>query len=154
MIRFEPTKDYALVRRVLTHPKIWPHLADDFSGSPADFQPIDNLATIGYVAVWDGAELCGVFTFAYQNAICWEIHCALLPQAWGFRSKRIARELARWIWHSTACRRLVATIAESNEPALRFAMEAGFEVIGVNHASVQRGGTLEDRVLCGISRPW
>ncbi len=154
MIRFEPTKDYALVRSVLTSLEIWPAIADDFSGDPERFQPIDSLATIGYVAVWDGSNLCGIFTFAYQNAVCWEIHCSLLRHAHGRKARKIAEHLARWIWHATRCRRLVATINRSNYTAIQFAKWAGFEVIGVNEKSVLRHGRLEDRVILGISRPW
>lgn len=153
MIRFVPTTDYALVKRVLTHPKIWPTLADDFSGHPEEFEPLDSLATIGYVAVWDDAELCGLATFAYQNRICWEIHVALLPRAWGRKSRRIARALAEWLWSKTDCQRIVATINQSNLPALCFAEGAGFVLFGVNQSSVQRNGRLEDRMMFGISRP-
>ena len=86
-----------------------------------------------------------------HNAICWEIHTCLLPNAWGERGRRAARLLPEWIWQHTPCRRIITNVPDNNRLALRFALAAGMTEIGVNAASFLKNGKLRDQTLLGIS---
>jgi len=94
MIRFERSTDYALIRSIITTPAVFRHLTDDNSPSAEDYQPIEHEA-IWYVIVRDSycgdEELLGLWMFHPLNSICWEVHTALLPNAWGeYRDRGIA----------------------------------------------------------------
>jgi RimJ/RimL family protein N-acetyltransferase len=151
-LRFERTENLELVRRILTHPRIWPHISDDGSPPPEQFEPPDHPA-IWHVLAWDGDELLGLWLLVPHNSVCWEVHTALLPHAWGERARRAARAFLAWLWRETPCRRLITAVPASNRLALRFAEAAGMRIWGVNEKSFLRGGRLEDQILLGLSPP-
>ena len=151
-IHVDRSTDYGLVRAIMTQPSVYGHLTDDFSPPAADYRPIESDA-IWYVIVWDDNDLLGLWLFVPQNGICWEIHTALLPDAWGDRGHRAAKVALAWIWQNTPCRRIVTNVPEDNRLAYRFALAAGMVGYGLNRASFQRGGRLLDQHCLGISRP-
>lgn len=146
---FERTTDYALVREIATHPRVFPFISDDYT--PADWKPIESEA-VWYVLVRYGEELLGMWTFTPQNAICWEVHTCLLPNSWGEKAKVAAREMAEWIWANTGCLRLITNVPEYNRLALKFAKEAGMEEFGRNPKSYMKTGILHDQILLGMSK--
>ena len=156
MIAFERSFDYELIRSILTHPRLWKYLSDDYSPAPGDFYPQEH-PSIWYVIVRDvhekGADLLGLWMFVPQNGVCWEVHTALLPCAWGERGQLAARLLPMWMWYASHCRRIVTNVPASNRLALHFAYRAGMKVFGVNEASYLKNGVLLDQVMLGISRP-
>lgn len=152
MIYFERSTDYALICQVLTHEKIWPHISDDGSPAREDYRPVEHEA-IWYVIVRDQDEVLGLWTFVPQNAVCWEVHTALLPAAWGERGQNAARLLPEWIWENTPCRRIVTNVPETNRLALHFAAKAGMKVYGVNPQSWMKNGALCDQICLGLSAP-
>lgn len=151
-ITFERTFDLDLIRTIVTHEKIWPHVADDGAGRPEDYRPVDHPA-IWYVLVLSGHELMGVWIFNPQTSACWEIHTALLPKAWGTLAHRAARFIVPWVWEHTTCRRIVTNVPVYNRLALAFAKGAGMEQYGLNPKSYQKDGKLYDQILLGISKP-
>jgi RimJ/RimL family protein N-acetyltransferase len=152
MIHIERSTDYGLIRGIMTQGSIYRHLADDFSPTSAEFQPIKS-DLIWYLLAWDGNELLGLWMLHPQNGICWEIHTALLPDAWGDRGLRAAKVALAWIWTHTPCRRIVTNVPDDNHLAFRFALAAGMTAYGVNRASFQKNGRLLDQACLGISRP-
>lgn len=150
-LSFERTADYALVKHVITHPKIWPHAVDDFACSPEQWEPTQS-ELVWYVLVKDGAEVLGLFMLVQENAICWKVHTCLLPTAWGQRAKLAAREGVQWVWTNTPCLRLVTDVPEYNTLALRFAHMGGMTQFGVNLKSYMKSGRLQDVILLGISK--
>jgi RimJ/RimL family protein N-acetyltransferase len=159
VIQFERSTDYELCKRILTHPRIYDHISDDFSPDPADYEPIDH-PSVWYVIVRDtpdtdnaDAELLGLWMLQPLNGVCWEIHTALLPNAWGERGRRAAKHMAQWVWEHTTCRRLVTNVPENNRLALAFAEAAGMKVYGRNTRSFLKGGKLLDQILLGLSKP-
>jgi len=155
VISFERSVDYDLIRKILTHEKIWPFISDDFSPSVEQFQP-DRHPLIWYVVARDedeNNELLGLWMFHPQNMVCWEVHTALLPSCWGARARKAALALPYWIFHNTSCRRIVTNVPDTNRLALHFAMDAGMKIYGVNDASYRKNGRLLDQVCLGISAP-
>lgn len=148
---FERTVDYDLVRKIVTHPKIWPHVSDDFSGKPEDFNPIQHEAAF-YLLVKEEREVLGVFALYPKNRICWEVHTCLLPTSWGQRAKQAARDAMQWVFRNTECLRLITDVPEYNTLALRFAHMAGMTQFGVNPKSYMKNGILHDVTMLGISK--
>lgn len=150
-MRFERTTDYTLVREIMTHPRLYPWLADDLAPAREELQPVQHPA-IWYVLVFDGEELLGLWMFSPQNSICWDVHTCLLPGHGFRRARQAAREMAEWIWEHTPCRRIVTSVPSDNPAALRFAEAAGMRRYGVNERSWLKGGELLDQVLLGMSK--
>jgi RimJ/RimL family protein N-acetyltransferase len=150
-LAFERTLDFSLVRQIITHPRIWPHVSDDFSPAPEDFVPKQDEA-IWYVLVKNGDELLGLFSLFPQNAICWELHTCLLPNAWKRWTVPAARGLFGWIFSNTGCLRIVTSVPEYNRVAVRAAVLAGMMQFGVNEKSWMRRRELQDQILLGVSK--
>ena len=148
---FERTNDYCLVKQIITHPKIWPHVSDDFSPKVEVYEPIQHEAA-WYVLVKDGQELLGLFALYPENRICWKVHTCLLPNSWGRRSKQAAREGVQWIFNNTECKRIITDVPEYNTLAYRFAEIGGMSQFGINHKSFQKDGKLHDVFMLGISK--
>lgn len=154
---FERTSDLDLVRRVLTHPRIYPFISDDFSPPADEYRPVENEA-VWYVAARDRlavvqAQLLALWMFVPLNGICWDVHTAVLPCAWGEVGLEAARQLPAWMWANTPCRRIVTTVPTCNRLALHFAVRAGMRIWGYNEASYLKNGLLYDQVCLGISAP-
>ena len=152
MITFERSFDYELIRSILTHPRIYPHIADDGSPPREEYRPIESEA-IWYVVVRDCEEVLGLWMLHPLNTITYEIHTALLPNAWGSRSIQAALELPDWIWEHTPCRRIITNVPSANRLALRFALAAGMTIYGVNPGSYLKNGVLCDQTCLGLSKP-
>ena len=117
---FERSTDYELIRLIIKHPKIWPHIGDDNAGSPEDFKPIEH-SSVWYVVARDNDELMGLWILVPENSICYDLHTCLLPTAWGPKAAQAAAEMQSWIWTNTPCRRLITRVPRLNRLALRLA---------------------------------
>jgi hypothetical protein len=151
-VNFEETRDWPLIKRIVTNPKIYPFVSDDFSPVPEQWEPIDSAAA-HYVLVRNRDELLGLWAFYEHTPICWQVHTCLLPIAYGERARRAAKEMAQWIWANTKCLRLITEVPERNRLALRFARAAGMTAYGFNPQSYLKGGTLSGVHLLGMSKP-
>jgi RimJ/RimL family protein N-acetyltransferase len=145
------TADLDLVRSILTHPRIYPWAGDDSAPAAEGFQPNPD-DRIWYVLVHDGVELLGLLVFLPHVSVCWEVHCALLPCAWGPRTAEALSGAFGWIWARTECRRVVAAVPAGNKLACRLAFRAGMDVEGVRPGSWLKRGRLEDLILFGIGK--
>ena len=149
-IKFTRIYDLDLVKTVLCHPRIWPHIGDDYAGDRAGFEPNSD-SRIWYVAASDG-ELLGLFMFLPRSTVLWEEHVAMLPHAWGTRAFKAGRRVIPWLFRHSTCRRLIGEVPASNTLAIRYAEACGFARFGVNRQAFMRGGMLEDLILMGISK--
>ncbi len=153
LLNFERTTDLVLIRKILTHPRIWPWITDDGAPDREQFQPTPAGEHVWYVLVWDVAELLGLFIFHPHNSVTWEVHTCLLPKSWGERATRAAVGVQAWLWAQTDWQRIVTTVPANNRLALRFARRAGMVEYGLNPKSWLKDGKLHDQHLLGISRP-
>lgn len=147
----ERTFDYALVREMMTHPKVWPWITDDGSPPVEAFQPAES-EMIWYLAARDGDEVLGIWMLVPQNAVCWEVHTCLLPKAFGERARRAALIAVSFVFDTTPCVRLFTNVPQYNRLALRFAKAAGMTEFGVNKGSYLKRGKLYDQIMLGISK--
>jgi hypothetical protein len=140
---FKETRDWELIKRIVTRPTIYPFVSDDFSPTPELWEPIDSPAA-HYVLVCDD-EILGLWAFYEHSPIVWNVHTCLLPAAYGERARRAAKEMAAWIWANTKCLRLITEVPETNRLALRFARAAGMTEYGFNP-----GAYMKNQQLCGV----
>jgi hypothetical protein len=150
---FNRTTDFALVRQILTHPRMFPHMGDDFLPAPEQFV-LNTDPRISYVLVSDEWRAIGLFCFIPENEICWAAHVAMLRKVHPALTHRAGKEIIEWLWRNTPCRRLIASVPASNPAAVRFGVQAmGLIRYGVNRRSFMKGGRLVDQILMGRSRP-
>jgi RimJ/RimL family protein N-acetyltransferase len=147
---FELTSNFAHVCSIAKHPKIWPHLADDFTDKET-WQPTEHPA-FHYLLVKDGDEVLGFFLLVAHSPILFEIHTALLPECWGARAREAAHGIVDWLWSNSQTQRLFTQVPAPNRLALKFAKRAGMQIYGCNEKAYLKNGRLEDLILLGISR--
>jgi RimJ/RimL family protein N-acetyltransferase len=149
---FERTRDWPLIKSIVTHEKIWPAISDDFSGIPEDWQPLQD-ESFFYLLVKDAEEVLGCFILHPDNGnkICWKVHTAFLPSSWGERIRRAGYLGHQWIFANTECRRIVTDVPIYNRIALRFAVKSGMKEYGMNPKSFMKNGTLHDVIMLGVS---
>jgi RimJ/RimL family protein N-acetyltransferase len=150
---FEFTHDHSLIKQIMTHPRVWPHITDDASPPPAEFEPVDH-PTVAYLLVRDGELPLGLFLFEQRGAVHIEFHTCLLPAAWARGSVAIGRQMMAWLWENCPrLERLTGAVPQNNSLALRFAQGLGMIEYGVNPQSFQKNGVLLDQALLGVNRP-
>lgn len=146
--------DRELIASTLAHPRVYPHVSDDFSPPPSALAELMRGVpdAVVFLGVYRGGDFGGVFMFHPQDNACHEVHVALLPPAWG-ESALCLRLACQWIFDHTACRRVVASVPACNLLALRLAEHARMERYGLNPASFLKGGVLHDQILLAIGKP-
>ncbi len=149
---FENCTDYALIRQIMTHPRVWAAIADDFSPSPELFRPAISTELV-YVLVRHHDLPIGLFLLTAHNGVHCEVHTCLLPSG-PFNAREVATQAMAWLWSKAPqIQRLTTTVPRNNSLALRFAQALGMIEYGVNPQSFKKGGQLVDQVLLGMNRP-
>lgn len=144
------TWDYALVGRLMKHPRVFPWLVDDESPQAEDFSPIESDA-ITYVLV-SNPEPVGVFMLVPESAATVHIHTCLTPACWGRKALEATGLVIPWVFENTRHQRLTTMVPSDNLLAMRLARASGMTEYGVNPKSFLRGGVLLDTHLYGISK--
>lgn len=135
-----------LVRSILAHPAIWPHIHEDGTEAP---DPLDH-ESVHWMLVEPDKPL-GVFLLHAHGQVCWEVHTCLLPACWGPAAASAARALGAYVFDQLGAQKLITRVPAYNRPALRFAKASGFRVEGVNRASYLRNGEAIDQIMHGIT---
>lgn len=147
---FEQSRDFALIKQIATHPKIYPAISPDGSPKAEDWKPLEDLLI--YVLVKDGEELLGMFALFPQNPVCWEIHTCLLPVSYGGRSRQAGKGIIEWVFQNSPCLRIVTNVPSYNALALKFAEQCGLTRFGLNPASYMKDEILHDQIMLGVSK--
>lgn len=146
------TFDYRLIRDIVTNPRLYPHIANDFHPDASEFEPNHN-AAIFYMLVTDDAQVLGVCTaHSIITPEIWEIHHALLPSAWP-RTAEIAALFERWLFTETPCQVAVGHTPANNKLACRFALKCGMTQTGVIPKAYRKGGKLHDLLVFTKNKP-
>lgn len=148
---FERTFDRELIKRVITHPRVFKHISDDLAPKPEAWSPVESEA-VWYVTVKDDSGLLGMFIFMPHNSICWEVHTCMLPAAYGPKAVEATHQMTSWIWANTQCRRIITEVPAYNTLAYRLAVNAGMVEFGRNPQAFLRNGVLYDIALLGLSQ--
>src|SRR5579884_3617144 len=143
MIRLEMTRDYARIAEIMTHPKLYPWIADDFYPAPENFWPLESDALVHLLA-FDGDECLGLYITHPINTRLWEVHHCLLPNAWGRRSIEVGRAFETWLWENTQAAKVIGFTPSDNRLALRYAKKLGMKEAGKVTSALQRRFELHD----------
>lgn len=150
-VEVQRTHDVELVRRIHTHPRIYPWIVDDTCGPPESYDPSGvclNRFIFVLVPTCDGAPM-GTATFVPRSRVLYEVHSSFLPAYWGPLAGRGIRAALAWMFEHTAARKIEAVIPAVNRLACAFALRAGGEMEGVSRRSFLRGGQMIDQWLFG-----
>lgn len=146
------SRDYEAIRRLILHPRIFPHVSDDFTNDRRAWQPNPSEQVI-YLLAKDEQGIFGFGGFIPQTHMQYGSHVGFLPRSYGNLALASFKQMIEWMWRSTQARRLVGEVPRNNHLGIRFARRAGFEFYGINKRSTLRGGVLLDQVCLGISKP-
>lgn len=152
-MRIERTFNRQFVNEVITHPRIYPHVSQDFAPAPAEFDcgPIMAVPDALFLVPMDGEERCGVFMVVPHSAIMHEVHTCILPQYWG-RSVEAGKALIDWVFANTKCLKLITLVPVDNVLAYRLARNCGMSVEGTLTASFMKNGKLLDQKVLTVSK--
>lgn len=114
------TYDKALVRRMMTHPDIWPYSALDADVTPEEWEPPDAIYLYEEGCLWPLTE----------DGDALRIHAAVLPGYRGANAVESIRRAFRWVFDHTDYERVVARIDRRNRHACLFARWAGMRFTG------------------------
>lgn len=138
---FERTFDYELVRRIITHPKVYrSELLADHHPARENFA-VDKNPNIWYVLMKRDDTPLGVFIWIpvpYSPGV-WGGHVALLPEAWGSRTRNCRAAIA-WLAAHSDCKTLRCRIPEFNGSALSFVLRAGFKMVEHQEKTISKNG--------------
>ena len=151
MIRIERTRAPHLVKQILTHPSIWPHIGDDSTEKPDDFEPRmgpDVYRLVGY----DEAGIGALFDFYPYTGLMFEGHVATLPHWRGRKALEAGRLALDWIWRNTERRKVMTMIAGDLPAARWYVGRLGFKKVGVLTGAIQRNGAVLDMHIFGKDR--
>ena len=150
-VMIERCLDASLINSIITHPAIFPHVTDDFGGSPEDFDCSEALKTEGVLFLTPRqGQVLGVFMVHKHTTVLWEVHTCLLPET--ENKLDCAKALIRWMFQSTTCRKLISWAPADNKRAYHFALKAGLVDEGICKKSFLKNGVLLDQHLMGIGK--
>lgn len=149
---FERTRDYELVRRIITHPKVYRWMVSDDAVSADEYRAVEDEAVI-YLLCKEGAEPLGLFMLIPQTSVCVQVHVCLLPWARNGMAVECYRRGIAWLWDNTGFEKVIGFTPAYNFAALKTAEAAGLERIGVITKSLKKFGKLQDQVVMAISKP-
>ena len=147
MIIYEPTKDIEFITKCVTDPVVWRASTDDgMIGVNPDmfFVPTDG-------KLWLRAGDFGLFMGEPRNAITYEVHTMLLPEARG-KAVDIAKGALHWVFYNTPCLKIITHVPSFNVLARRLSERCGMKFIGNNESSFLKDGVLYDQFIYGISK--
>ncbi|MBP9870283.1 MAG: GNAT family N-acetyltransferase [Nitrosomonas sp.] len=147
MIEYEQTEDIDFITRCLTDPCVWRMGSDDgMAGINPGlfFVRLEN-------KIYLKTGLHGLLIGIPVNSIMLDVHVALLPSAKG-KAAELCSGAINWVFNNTQYLRLIASIPEHNNLALKLARSVGMQFVGINSKSFMKNGCLLDQHIFGISK--
>ena len=132
----------------MSNPVIWNETSED-GQEYEDFEPD---MSEGWLGVYDGDYLIGVFNLHALNSITLKIHPMILPQYRGRLAYKAARDVLKWVVDYTTFHKVNCEIPEIYPNVIRFAVHCGLVKEGKNRRSFLKGGKIHHQVLLGITR--
>jgi hypothetical protein len=99
-LTFERTFDYELVRRIITHPKVYRWMVSDDAVPAEEYRTVEDEA-VCYLLCKEDKEVLGLFILIPMNSVCGQVHVCLLPWARNERAVECYREGLAWTWANT-----------------------------------------------------
>lgn len=132
--------DPADVVAVITHPKVWPHVSDDWTPKPAEWSAPPGIS----LAMHDAEGVAGIATFVPLSMTLWHGHFAFLP---GRSNVFLAKEAFRWMEENTPITCALGFTPASNTKAVGFIEKCGASRVGTTGGAHAHNGSLESLVV-------
>lgn len=151
MLQLERLTDAGLIKSIVTDPRIYSRMADDFAPPAEEYVPPLPEQAI-YVGLQVDGVVKGLWVLVPHSRILWEVHTALLPEVWGTTAREAAPMLLEWVWANTECQRLYTLVPAYARATRKFAQHAGMLECGKHEKAFLKDGELADLVILGINR--
>ena len=112
-IKIFRSRDYAAIRALCVHPKIFPLIADDFHPDPKTWVMPEN-DQIVYLLASDDEGPFGFGIFHPRNLACWAGHFGFLPRGYGADARKSFQRMLQWMWENTTAQKVVGEIVREN----------------------------------------
>ena len=142
-------EDYAAVREILFHPKVFHSRSVVDHVRPEEYRFPAGL----YLLARDEEKPIGFFYLSAVNPILYEVHCAFLPEAWGSKTKQAATLGLIWLSLHTSCRMLMALVPAFNKPARAYLERIGGEYQGRIPRGAQKNGRRVPELIFSLEVP-
>lgn len=149
-MRLERTQDAELIRGVVTHDSIWPHVSEDCASREA-WEPIIH-DMVYELAIYDDAGFGGCFILIPESSICWQVHTCILPSHRGEKARQATRLCAEWMFSNTECQHIITKVPSYNRPAYKLAIDTGLKPIGLIECAWAKNGEFFDVHLLGVKK--
>ena len=143
-------KDYELVNRIMSHPKIYPMMIDDHAdpdhkelGSFLLMQP-----TIWMLHPADHILFMGV----PRTMTVYECHTMIEPEGRGKSAIQSGIDAARYLFENSTCEKIITYVPFFNKRARIFAKVVGFKDEGVCTRSFKKDNILHDQWVLGLEK--
>ena len=153
-IQLTRSYDVDALNALLTHPKVYPHIADDMAAGPDDFTVgaiVDNPSVI-FVAAMKHGEMLGAFMFIKTNGVTYDVHSAVHPEHRGRLTPLMAKGAVKWMFDNTDCMKVETKVPSYNRLAKKLTEAVGLTYEGTSRMSFLKNGKLYDQLLYGITR--
>ena len=125
----ERTNDLALVKSILTNPKVWDAIKGSNQVEPENFEvpewPI-------YLVGRESGDSIGLFVIHENGAGEWKCHVQVLPEKRKEYAVEFGNRVIAWVWKNTDIGKLTANIPRAYPNVAEFAKLQGFTVVGEN----------------------
>lgn len=123
-IQFQRSDDAAYFNRMTNHPSISPFIRDDVTQGELDFSKVDMNACHCLKCLVEGQEAGFAILIPTDEGL--ELHSGLLPQFRGRIAIEAGKELVRWAFTQTSCRKLTTWAWDSARHVLLVTKAIGF----------------------------
>lgn len=147
-MQIERCHDMGLIKSILMHPSVLPHIHDD--GFTGDLDLTDE-AHIFWMLV-KNPEPAGVYMLQPHNMATYELHTSLLPTIRGALGLEAIHKVIDWFFDDLKGLKLITHVPEINKAAMQYAYRAGFALEGINRRSFLKDGVLLDQFALGITK--
>jgi RimJ/RimL family protein N-acetyltransferase len=151
------TQDMALVKKLATHPAIYPHIIDDgCPKNPANWHPIDS-SNRYYLIPWlislsNDPVPMGIIAFYPLNHVLFEAHIFLLPEFQGKATDSICLKTISWMFANSPCQKIMAFIPTTKIYLVNLVESLNFEREGYIKKSISYQGELVDQYIYSLGR--
>lgn len=149
-MKLERTQNAELIRAIVTHEAIWPHVSED-GVSIDSWQPLIH-DTVYQLLIVDEDGIGGCFILMPMTSACWEVHTCVLPTHRGQKARDATALCAEWMFANTPCQHIITKVPSYNKPAYKLARDTGLIDIGVIKSAWVKNGEIHDLYLLGVEK--
>ncbi len=153
MIKRLHSEDIDMVMNIISHKDIWSWITDDMSPPEPPRMSLVNVLDNSNEYVLglgkNGAPCVGLAAFHPINGITFDFHIMVLPEYRGDFIRLDIVDSISWMFNSTPCRKIEASVPEFNERMRKAIIKWGFAQEGISRGSFMKNNTIYNRHVFG-----